>query len=150
MKAISCRFKSCYPCVIESTHRRDYLECSCGSCVVDGGRDYLRRCYKHEDCYDSPLEPDEHGNFTKPSNFRKRFYRILDGAGIEYKGLHSLRHTFATNLENGVKQPDGTVKSLTPKQVGDLLGHSTSEITERYYVKRDNSRLNGITDGFEM
>lgn len=99
---------------------------------------------------DSPLVPDEHGNFTKPSNFRKRFYRILDGAGIEHKGLHSLRHTFATNLVNGVKQPDGTIKSLTPKQVGDLLGHSTSEITERYYVKRDNSRLNGITDGFEM
>ncbi len=99
---------------------------------------------------DSPLVPDEHGNFTKPSNFRKRFYRILDGAGIEHKGLHSLRHTFATNLVNGVKQPDGTVKSLTPKEVEDLLGHSTSEITERYYVKRDNSRLNGITDGFEM
>ncbi len=99
---------------------------------------------------DSPLVPDEHGNFTKPSNFRKRFYRILDGAGIEHKGLHSLRHSFATNLVNGVKQPDGTVKSLTPKEVADLLGHSTSEITERYYVKRDNSRLNGITDGFEM
>ena len=99
---------------------------------------------------DSPLVPDEHGNFTKPSNFRKRFYRILDGSGIEHKGLHSLRHTFATNLVNGVKQPDGTIKSLTPKEVADLLGHSTSEITERYYVKRDTSRLNGITDGFEM
>ena len=86
----------------------------------------------------------------KPSNFRKRFYRILDGAGIEHKGLHSLRHTFATNLVNGVKQPDGTVKSLTPKQVGDLLGHSTSQITEMYYVKRDNSRLIGITDNFEI
>ncbi|MBQ4129154.1 MAG: site-specific integrase [Ruminococcus sp.] len=99
---------------------------------------------------ESPLVPDEHGNFTKPSNFRKRFYRILDGAGIEHKGLHSLRHTFATNLVNGVKQPDGTVKSLTPRQVGDLLGHSTSQITEMYYVKRDNSRLIGITDNFEI
>ena len=99
---------------------------------------------------DSPLVCDSKGGHTKPSNFRKRFYRILDGAGIEHKGLHSLRHTFATNLVNGVKQPDGTVKSLTPKEVADLLGHSTSEITERYYVKRDSSRLNGITDGFEM
>ena len=99
---------------------------------------------------DSPLVPDEHGNVTKPTNFRKRFYRILDGAQIEHKGLHSLRHTFATNLVNGVKQPDGTVKCLSPREVADLLGHSTSEITERYYVKRDNSRLNGITDGFEM
>ncbi len=64
-----------------------------------------------------------------PSNFRKRFYRILDGTKIEKKGLHSLRHTFATNLVNGIKQPDGTIKSLTPRQVADLLGHSTSDIT---------------------
>ena len=41
---------------------------------------------------------------------------------------------------------DGNIKSLTPKQVADLLGHTTSEITELYYVKRDMKLLNGITD----
>jgi len=65
-------------------------------------------------------------------NFLKRFYRILDAAGIERKGLHSLRHTFATNLVNGVKQLDGTIKALSPKQVADILGHTTSQITEMY------------------
>ena len=99
---------------------------------------------------DSPLVCDSKGNYTKPSNLRKRYYRILEAAGIEQKGLHSLRHTFATNLVNGVKQPDGTIKCLTPRQAGDLLGHSTSQITEMYYVKRDNSRLVGITDNFEF
>lgn len=99
---------------------------------------------------DTPLVCDENGNFTQPVNFRKRFYRILKAAGIETKGLHSLRHTFATNLVNGIKQADSTIKSLSPKQVADLLGHSTSEITERYYVKKDTSRLNGITDEFEF
>ena len=99
---------------------------------------------------DSPLVCDENGNYTKPSNFRKRFYRILEGAKIEKKGLHSLRHTFATNLVNGIKQPDGTIKSLTPRQVADLLGHSTSDITEMYYVKRNDDLLNGITNGFEI
>ena len=99
---------------------------------------------------DSPLICDEHGNYTKPVNFRKRFYRILYAAGIERKGLHSLRHTFATNLVNGVKQPDGTIKALSPKQVADILGHTTSQITEMYYVKKDTSRLSGITDGFEI
>ena len=94
--------------------------------------------------------PDENGNFTRPVNFRKRYYRILKVAGIETKGLRSLRHTFATNLVNGVKQADGTIKSLSPRQVADLLGHSTSLITEMYYVKRDMERLNGITDGFEF
>ena len=32
---------------------------------------------------DSPLIPDEHGEVTRPVNFRKRFYRILKAAGIE-------------------------------------------------------------------
>ena len=98
----------------------------------------------------SPLVADENGNYTRPVNFRKRYYRILKAAGIELKGLHSLRHTFATNLVNGQKQEDGSIKSLAPRQVADLLGHSTSQITEMYYVKKDTSRLNGITDGFEI
>lgn len=93
---------------------------------------------------------DEHGDYTRSVNSRKRYYRILKAAGLETKGLHSLRHTFATNRVNGIKQPDGSIKSLTPRQVADLLGHSTSQITELYYVKKDTSRLNGITEGFEM
>ncbi len=98
----------------------------------------------------SPLIPDERGSYTRPVNFRKRYYRILEAAGLERKGLHSLRHTFATNLVNGVKQPDGTIKALSPRQVADLLGHSTSEITELYYVRKDTARLAGITAGFEL
>ena len=31
---------------------------------------------------DSPLIPDENGNFTRPVNFRKRYYRILKAAKI--------------------------------------------------------------------
>ena len=96
----------------------------------------------------SPLICDENGNYTKPDVFRRRYHRLLEGGGIESKGLHSLRHTFATNLVNGVKQPDGTIKSLTVKQVADLLGHSTTQVTEMYYVKKDTSMLNGITNDF--
>lgn len=99
---------------------------------------------------DAPLICDENGNFTKPSNFRKRYCRIPKAAGIKRKGLHSLRHTFATNLVNGIRQPNGTIKCLTPKQVADLLGPTTSEITEMYYVKRNDEMLKGITDGFEI
>ncbi len=98
----------------------------------------------------TPLVCDENGGYTKPYSFRNKYYTILKNAGIETKGLHSLRHTFATNLVNGVKQPDGTIKALSPKQVADILGHTTSQITEMYYVKKDTSRLNGITDGFEI
>lgn len=49
-----------------------------------------------------------------------------------------------------IKQADGTIKSLTLRQVADLLGHTTSEVTELYYVKRDLTKLNGVTDGFEL
>jgi integrase len=99
---------------------------------------------------DAPLIPDADGNFTRPLNLRKRFYSILDAAGIEKKGLHSLRHTFATKLVTGVRAEDGTVKALTPRQVADLLGHTTSEITEIYYVKRNTDMLMGVTNGFEL
>ena len=34
--------------IIESRHRHDFRTCSCGAVSVDGGRDYLRRCYKAE------------------------------------------------------------------------------------------------------
>ena len=39
---------------------------------------------------------------------------------------------------------------LSPRQVADLLGHSTSQITELYYVKKDTARLGGLTEEFEM
>ena len=69
---------------------------------------------------------------------------------MEKRGLHVLRHTFATTLINGIKQPDGTLKTLPVKQVADLLGHTTSEITEIYYVKRDSNKLSGLTDSFNI
>ena len=98
----------------------------------------------------APLVSDETGDYTRPVNFRKRYYRILRAAGIEQKGLHSLRHTFGSSLVNGIRQPDGTLMALSPRQVADLLGHSTSQITEMYYVKKDTTRLQGITDGFNF
>ena len=104
------------------------------SAAIEAINELRREFYFGED---TPLIPDENGGYTRPNNFRKRFHRILEAAGIEIKGLHSLRHTFATTLVNGVPQPDGTIKSLSPRQVADLLGHSTSEITEMYYVKKD-------------
>ena len=97
---------------------------------------------------DSPLVCDENGGFTNPERFRRRYHRLLEGAGIKSRGLHCLRHTFATNLVNGVVQPDGSIESLSVKQVADLLGHSTTQITEMYYVKRDHDMLSGITNDF--
>ena len=37
--------------VIESKHVHDFVQCKCGACAVDGGHDYLRRCFREKDCY---------------------------------------------------------------------------------------------------
>ena len=37
--------------IIESTYTHDFVQCKCGACAVDGGHDYLRRCFKDKDCY---------------------------------------------------------------------------------------------------
>lgn len=36
---------------IESKHRHDFVTCSCGACSVDGGQNYLRRCFREKGCY---------------------------------------------------------------------------------------------------
>ena len=99
---------------------------------------------------DSPLISNQVGDFTRPSTFRSRWYTLLDFAGISHKGLHSLRHTFATRLINGVEDENGNLKTLTIRQVADLLGHTTSSVTEKYYVRREPNKLCGITDEFEL
>ena len=38
--------------IIESKNRHDFRTCSCGAVSVDGGHDYLRRCYKAEGDYE--------------------------------------------------------------------------------------------------
>ena len=35
--------------IIESVSVRDFKTCSCGTCSVDGGHEYLRRCAKSLD-----------------------------------------------------------------------------------------------------
>ena len=37
--------------VVESKHVHDFVQCKCGACAVDGGHDYLRRCFRDKDCY---------------------------------------------------------------------------------------------------
>ena len=46
---------------IESRHVHDFVTCRCGACSVDGGREYLRRCFRARDCYTdiSVTEPDD-------------------------------------------------------------------------------------------
>lgn len=48
----------CLKCndIIESVHRHDYKECSCGYVAVDGGKEYLRRCFQGASPQDSYID----------------------------------------------------------------------------------------------
>ena len=50
-------------------------------------------------------------------------------------------------LINGSNHANGCTYTAL-RQVADVLGHSTSQITELYYVKKDTARLSGVTGGF--
>lgn len=57
--------------------------------------------------------------------YQRMFERLLNRLGIEHKGFHALRHTFATRaLECGMD-----VKTLS-----EILGHKNAAITLNRYV----------------
>jgi integrase len=64
---------------------------------------------------------------------RLRFHGHLERAGLTHKGytLHSLRHTFATELLNA---------GMRIECLQQLLGHSNLEVTRRYARLSDRTR----------
>ena len=56
------RCKNCDD-IIESKYTHDFVTCKCGRCSVDGGKDYLRRCFKNStDDYEELSEFVEDNN----------------------------------------------------------------------------------------
>ncbi len=37
---------------IESKHRHNFVTCRCGALSIDGGKEYIRRCFKHENDFE--------------------------------------------------------------------------------------------------
>lgn len=68
------------------------------------------------------------GSFIKLRAFERQFQRICGRAGVEYKGIHAIRHTFASNLIE---------KGVFPKVVSELLGHTNVVFTLNRYVHAD-------------
>ena len=56
----------------------------------------------------SPLVSDERGDYTRPVNFRKRYYRILKAAGRATQPQTSLRHAVDKRRETARRNPQGT------------------------------------------
>ncbi|MEG0090496.1 MAG: site-specific integrase, partial [Oscillospiraceae bacterium] len=67
----------------------------------------------------------KNGSITTISALEKPYDKVLDLAGIEHCGFHSLRHTFASLLFK---------KGIDVKIVSEILGHSNTSITYNTYV----------------
>ncbi|MGN1467511.1 MAG: tyrosine-type recombinase/integrase [Ruminococcus sp.] len=64
-------------------------------------------------------------DFVSPNSMRSCYYKILKAADIPKRGIHALRHTFATTLlKNGTDI----------KVVSKLLGHASVRITYDTYI----------------
>jgi integrase len=51
--------------------------------------------------------------------------RACEAAGVEHRGLHALRHSFASNLY---------ARGVDVKVISKLLGHASVEITYNRYI----------------
>ncbi len=73
---------------------------------------------------------------------RRNLYQIVTGiykrAGVDEKGLHILRHTFARRLVN-----DNT----NLETIRDLLGHSNIAITAKFYAKTNEANKRSAVNG---
>ena len=72
---------------------------------------------------------------------RSNLYQIVTGiyarAGVDEKGLHILRHTFARRLVNG---------NTNLETIRDLLGHSNIAITAKFYAKTNEAnKMSAVT-----
>lgn len=67
----------------------------------------------------------ELGNFFNPRSIEDTMKRICNRAGIEYYGLHSLRHTFASRCFQ---------KGIQVEIVSKILGHASPSITTKVYI----------------
>lgn len=86
-------------------------------------RQYMRM-YRTEDCTpDSPLFPNEYGEFLVPNSLTHSIAFYNKARGVSKTSLHMFRHTFARNWVRSGGD------SLILQR---MLGHSTLTMTEKY------------------
>ncbi len=81
------------------------------------------------------------GYVTEPSTFRNWFKGMLKKAGIstDYR-IHDLRGTWASN---------GLKAGVPLQYLSEMLGHSSSQVTEKYYLHQDIEGRNQALQNLE-
>lgn len=80
----------------------------------------------------SYIASNKDGNQNTEANLRRMFKEICEFAGVEGRGIHALRHTFATKLfENNVDA----------KTISAVLGHSSIATTFDIYVEASKKQI---------
>lgn len=77
-----------------------------------------------------------------PGAFAKRLRNLLSGIGIEGKGLHTLRHTFASKL---YEQTGGDTKL-----VSELLRHESVAFTAEIYIHLESKYKKTVLNNFSV
>lgn len=93
--------------------------------------------YSDFDCSSEYVCCNLDGSFIKLRAFERQFQRICKRADVQYKGIHAIRHTFASNLIE---------KGVFPKVVSELLGHTNVVFTLNRYVHTDNNAKKEAVD----
>lgn len=95
----------------------------------------LNKMYNYSD--DSYIFFTSNNTPIRPRNLQNTFDAILERANIKHKGLHVLRHTFASMLFK---------KGVDVKTVSELLGHADVRITYMTYIHLIQEQKNQAID----
>jgi len=77
------------------------------------------------------------GTRIVPRNYSRMLERLCERVGVQYKGVHALRHSFATTLIQ---------KGASVKYVSELLGHASIQTTYNLYVHADLDDMRKVVD----
>lgn len=91
--------------------------------LADNTMEFLRDLYSNNDKEDLVL-PNEHGNLYHTSALRSRWVKVCAELNIPYKGMHALRHSFATRALE---------KHIEVHTVSKMLGHKSVATTMDIY-----------------
>lgn len=76
--------------IIESKHRHDFVECSCGSCFTDGGHDYMRCAGDFIDLSEWEEVPDDYQEEEEESELTEaqklKLLELLGQLKLDFSG----------------------------------------------------------------